>query len=116
MNTRVYLNDDWKFSPGFSKEMMGTDYDASSMQTVRVPHNVKDLPLHYFNEADYQMICAYRRELRIPASYKGERLLLTFDGVGHDVTVFINGKEAGSHHSGYTAFTIDKGGQQWLRR
>ncbi len=107
MNTRVYLNDDWKFSPGFSKEMMGTDYDASSMQTVRVPHNVKDLPLHYFNEADYQMICAYRRELRIPASYKGERLLLTFDGVGHDVTVFINGKEAGSHHCGYTAFTID---------
>ncbi|MFY0256162.1 glycoside hydrolase family 2 protein [Chitinophaga sp. 30R24] len=48
----------------------------------------------------------YRRELTItPAS--GKRTLLHFGAVDWQTTVFLNGKEVGSHTGGYTAFTID---------
>lgn len=48
----------------------------------------------------------YRRSFQItPAA--GEKVLLHFGAVDWQAQVFINGKEAGAHTGGYTAFTLD---------
>jgi beta-galactosidase/beta-glucuronidase len=49
----------------------------------------------------------YRRLFDVPDSWSGNRILLNFGAVDWETTVYINGKEAGSHRGGYTAFSID---------
>ena len=49
----------------------------------------------------------YRRDLEIPQNMKGKRIILHFGAVDHDTTVFVNSKEVGVHHGGYTPFAFD---------
>ena len=49
----------------------------------------------------------YRRSFEIPAEWKGQRILLNFEAVDWDTTVFVNGKEVGTHRGGYAPFSID---------
>lgn len=49
----------------------------------------------------------YRRMFRIPASWKGQRVLLHFQAVDWEATVYVNGKELGTHRGGYDAFWLD---------
>lgn len=107
MNSRIYLNNSWKFTPEWTGETADPAFDESTMENIRIPHTVKELPLHYCNEQSYQMVSGYRRHLFAPEEWKGKAILLTFEGAAHDATVFLNGREAASHHCGYTAFTAD---------
>ena len=49
----------------------------------------------------------YRREIKIPKKYKNKRILLNFEAVDWNCTVFINGKQIGTHIGGYTPFSFD---------
>ncbi|WP_285009257.1 glycoside hydrolase family 2 protein [Pedobacter faecalis] len=49
----------------------------------------------------------YRRNFEIPASWKGKQVIIHFDAVDHDATVFVNGQKAGTHAGGYDAFSIN---------
>ena len=107
MENRIYLNDDWQFTPTFSEELLDERAAALQLQTVRLPHTCKELPYHYFSETEYQMLCGYRKVLFVPEAWRGKRLLLTIDGAAHHAKVFLNGQPVGEHFSGYTAFTLD---------
>ncbi len=104
---RIYFNDNWQFK-GDIPENINVDslaFDDSS--NVRIPHTVKELPFHYFDEHDYQMISAYKKTFTYREEWKGKVLLLTFDGVAHVSKVYLNGSLIGEHNCGYTAFTLD---------
>ncbi len=94
------LCDNWEFT---------TSWEAGfeNATAVRLPHTVKELPLHYIDHKAYQMVCGYRRPLPIPMEYAGKRLFLQFDGAAHIATVYVNGEEAAHHHTGYTAFRCE---------
>ncbi|MHC4557607.1 MAG: glycoside hydrolase family 2 protein, partial [Planctomycetota bacterium] len=49
----------------------------------------------------------YRRAFEVPRSWQGKRILLHFGAVDWDTTVWINGKEIGSHRGGYDPFNFD---------
>jgi hypothetical protein len=49
----------------------------------------------------------YRRSFQVPAAWKGKRVLLHFGGVDWETTVYINGRQAGTHRGGYDPFTFD---------
>ncbi|WP_457325204.1 beta-galactosidase GalA [Roseateles sp. P5_E11] len=49
----------------------------------------------------------YRKTLDIPASDRGRRIALEFDGVYRDSTVWINGHYLGRESSGYSGFRYD---------
>lgn len=49
----------------------------------------------------------YRRTFTRPGLRSGERMLLHFGAVDWETTVFVNGKEVGTHSGGYTAFIFD---------
>jgi hypothetical protein len=49
----------------------------------------------------------YRRTFETPKDAAGKRLLLHFGAVDWQTTVWINGKEVGSHQGGYDPFTFD---------
>ncbi len=107
MVERKYLNDNWKFSEHFTEEMLTWEYSEQDMKEVRLPHTVKETPLHYFDEHCYQMVSGYRRTVEVPKEWKGKHLLLTIDGAAHESEVYWNGKKIGEHHCGYTAYTVD---------
>jgi beta-galactosidase/beta-glucuronidase len=49
----------------------------------------------------------YHRSFTIPSKWNGQRLLLHFGAVDWETTVYVNGREMGSHRGGYDAFTFD---------
>ena len=111
MRERIYLNNDWFFTEEYEDSLRELRPEAlmaaAGLVPVRIPHTCKELPYHYFDESEYQMVCGYVRRLSIPEDWKGKTLLLTFEGAAHDAEVYVNGKPAGEHHCGYTAFTLD---------
>ncbi len=52
----------------------------------------------------------YRREVEIPSEWRGRRVLLHFQAVDYDATVWVNGQEVGRHRGGFSPFTCDMGG------
>ena len=107
MGSRIYLNDDWKFTEQFEEALLQADYDGEELIDVRLPHTCKETAFHYFDESEYQMVSGYRRVIKADETWKGQAVLLTIDGAAHDSEVYLNGDKIGEHHCGYTAFTMD---------
>ena len=49
----------------------------------------------------------YHRTFAVPSAWNGKRILLHFGAVSWDTTVFLNGKEIGSHQGDYDGFDFD---------
>lgn len=98
------INDNWEFVEEWSDAFLN---GSKKGKLVRIPHNVKDIPLHYVDSNSYQMVCGYHRTLFVEEALKGKRLFLQFDACGHIATVYVNGKEIYTHRCGYTAFRVD---------
>ncbi|QJB33153.1 beta-galactosidase [Chitinophaga oryzae] len=49
----------------------------------------------------------YRTSVTLPAAMKGKKVLLHFGAVDWRTTVYVNGKEAGSHEGGFDPFSFD---------
>ena len=71
---RIYLNNDWRFA---------FDFNSTESESVRIPHSVKETPFNYFSEDEYQTVSRYEREIFAPDEWRGERILITFEGVAH---------------------------------
>lgn len=52
-------------------------------------------------------IAWYKRSIRVPATWKGKRTFLTIGASDWKTTVFLDGRELGSHEGGYTPFSFD---------
>lgn len=49
----------------------------------------------------------YQRDFQIPATWAHQRVLLHFGAVDWKTTVWVNGREVGTHEGGYDAFSFD---------
>src|SRR5215469_15233163 len=49
----------------------------------------------------------YRKTFTGPASWKGKRVSVEFDGVASNATVYLNGQKLGIHPYAYTSFQFD---------
>jgi hypothetical protein len=49
----------------------------------------------------------YRRTIEVPAGWKGKRVLLNFEGVDWEATVWVNGTELGTHRGMSDPFSFD---------
>ncbi|RYY69321.1 MAG: glycoside hydrolase family 2 [Chitinophagaceae bacterium] len=99
----VSLNKGWQFS----KDNFSFQSDAARWQNINLPHtwNVDDVmddePGYYRGPAWYKKV------IPVNKSFSGKRIFLHFEGANQEVTVLLNGKNAGTHVGGYNAFSID---------
>lgn len=107
MREYIALNDNWRFTEQFTEDLLLPEFDESGMMQVRLPHTVKETPLHYFDEHCYQFISGYRKKFTAKREWEKKRVLLTIDGAAHEAQVYVNGVKVGEHRCGYTAFTMD---------
>ncbi len=59
---------------------------------------------------DYYNAVWYRHVATIPAEWAGKRVLLHFQAVDYDSTVWVNGVEVGRHRGGFSPFSCDLSG------
>lgn len=105
---------DWLFHLGEDSNAMKTDFTPTGWkwENIQLPH---DYSIHQNFEGEIGGaagylpggIGLYRKEFSIPASYEGKRVSLLFDGVYHNATIYLNGKQIGYNFYGYTSFEID---------
>ena len=94
-------------------ELMQVSYNDSTWRKINVPHDfvVEGAPMKETNETDHgwleRGIGIYRKIFDIPATDKGKRIWIRFEGVYRDAQVFVNGFKMIEHQSGYTPFRID---------
>jgi len=100
----ISLCSGWQFTETWSGAFLSGE---EAGVPVRLPHTVREVPVHCAGPEDYEMICGYRRALDIPEALRGRRLFLQFDGAAHIATVYVNGRETVTHRSGYTAFRVE---------
>ena len=105
---KLHFNDGWYFTETYTEDLPGWDEArARNLTPVRIPHTVRELPLNYLNEQDYQMVSGYLHPLTVPAEWAGKRVLLHFGAAAQEATVYCNGQELLRHRCGYTAFTAE---------
>ncbi|MDY2913920.1 MAG: glycoside hydrolase family 2 TIM barrel-domain containing protein [Candidatus Enteromonas sp.] len=70
-----------------------------------IPHEIKPLPLHYFDETDIQGDYTYIKDFHVELTKR--RFFLRFEGVMLQMDVYLNGREVGHFVSGYAPVEID---------
>ena len=100
----INLCSGWEFAENWSAELLS---GGGETVPVRLPHSVKETPLHYAGPQHYEGVYGYRRALDLPESLRGKRLFLQFDGAAHIAEVYFNGVKCAEHRCGYTAFRAE---------
>ena len=91
------INDGWSFRK---------DGETAS-QMVSFPHtwNAKDCT---DDEPGYwRGACWYERTIQINDDLSGKKVFIRFEGANQEADLWVNGRHAGNHKGGYTAFIFD---------
>ncbi|MDX2082005.1 MAG: glycoside hydrolase family 2 TIM barrel-domain containing protein [Terrimicrobiaceae bacterium] len=103
------LNGRWEFEidagdSGLERGMLGRPL-ASAINVPFCPES----KLSGIEHVDFMAAVWYRRVVSIPESWMGRRILLHFQAVDYDATVWVDGREVARHRGGFTPFTADLG-------
>lgn len=101
----VPMNREWKFTMGDPAGAQATAFNDSQWNVTHLPHSFS---IPYFLGKGFPVGYGwYRKTIQVPATWRGKRVSLEFDGVFQDAEIYVNGVQAGHHRGGYTGFTVD---------
>lgn len=103
------LNGEWDFE--IDNQKVGIEQEYYLRQTldgkITVPFSPESV-LSGVGHTDFMQAVWYRRNMEIPKSWAGKRVILHIDAADHTTTVFVNGCQVGQpHKGGYTSFAYD---------
>lgn len=100
------INKDWFYKSNYNESDI-LETISEQYQKVTLPHTNVEIPYNYFDDKIYCFVSCYKRTLHIEREWNRKRLFLDFEGVMNYAQIFVNGKLAGEHKGGYTAFSIE---------
>ncbi len=101
------LNGTWQFEIDHGDSGLERGLrDRELAQQITVPF-CPESELSGIHHVDFMNAVWYRREIRVPDAWQGQRILLHFQAVDYDATVWANGEEVGRHRGGWCGFTCD---------
>jgi beta-galactosidase len=110
----VSADSNWGFLLGDPSGAEARSFDDASWRRVDLPHDwsIEGLPAKENPTGSgggfYPAGTAwYRKSFSAPAEWKGKRVVVEFDGVYRDATVYVNGRKLGNQPYGYTSFRFD---------
>jgi beta-galactosidase len=109
------FNPDWKFIKADPSGASTLDLDDRGWSQVSAPHTYNDtdtfddwsLPGHRGEQNQWSGRTWYRKSFNVPASYRGKRIYLEFEGVRQIAEVYLNGTRLGVSKTGFTPFGFD---------
>ncbi|QPC83391.1 beta-galactosidase [Phototrophicus methaneseepsis] len=101
------LNGEWQFEidqgdSGLERGLLQRDLDSH----IVVPF-APESKLSGIENLDYLEAVWYRRTVTIPSQWAEQRVLLHFQAVDYDATVWVDDVEVGRHRGGFSPFTCD---------
>jgi len=103
----VDINPGWKFIRQDVSSAEQNSFDDSSWQGINLPHTWNNLDGQDGGNNYYRGIGWYRLHLKSDLSWNGKAIYLKFDAASIDATVYVNGKEAGTHAGAFGAFCFE---------
>ncbi len=110
----LWADSNWKFLLGDPPGAQDSSFSDAPWRTVDLPHDwsIESPPDRASSTGPgggYFPAGAgwYRKTFRAPSAWKGKRVSVEFDGVYRNATVYLNGRELGTHPYGYTSFCFD---------
>ncbi len=101
------LNGSWEFEFDFGDSgMESRQWEKDFSRTITVPF-CPESELSGIGYTDFIPAVWYRRKVDITPEQAGGVVMLRFGAADYKCTVWVNGKEAGSHRGGYTSFAFD---------
>ena len=86
----------------------GLSVDTSQWQQVAIPHNMQGYAYNrQLRVGARHGVAWYRKAITIAPPRADERIALRFEGVNSYATIWINGRQVGSHAGGLTSFAVD---------
>ena len=104
------LNGEWEFA--FDDEYRGVRErwfepgHGDFPLRIRVPFAYQ-APASWIGDPSFHDVVWYRRQVRLPASWRGKRIFLHFGAVNYMARVWLNGRLAVENTGGYTPFYVD---------
>ncbi|MEJ6982191.1 sugar-binding domain-containing protein [Pedobacter sp. P351] len=102
------FNSDWKVSVEDHKEAGNLNYDDSGWKKVTLPYAWNEDAAFKKDIVDHPTgIAWYRKRFKIPASARGQKVFIEFEGIRQAGDFYLNGKHIGLHENGVMAFGFD---------
>lgn len=102
------FNPGWLLSIGDTPAAAEVKYDDSGWQKISLPHAFNEDEA--FKVSIYELtdtVAWYRKHFKIPASDKGRKVFLEFEGVRQGADFYLNGHHIGLHENGVMAVGFD---------
>jgi hypothetical protein len=96
------LNGTWEFAEATPGEQPPAGKDLTDR--ILVPYPVESMLSGIHRHVDHMW---YRRTFTVPRSWQGDRLLLHFQAVDYQTSVYVNGVKVATHTGGYDSFSAD---------
>ncbi|MBD2868054.1 glycoside hydrolase family 2 protein [Paenibacillus arenilitoris] len=105
----INLNGEWAFE--FDDEHAGRREkwqlgQKAFSKRIQVPFAFQS-ELSGIHDPDFHDVVWYARNLDLPESFAGKRILLHFGAVDYEATVWVNGQQVAYHEGGHTPFHAD---------
>ena len=117
---RTCFDADWRFAltnPNKLDELRAAlepNFNDSSWRKLDLPHDWSiELPRHADNPSGANGgfftdgMGWYRKSFSAPEAWRGQRVLLEFEGAYHNAEMWLNGRVLAEHPYGYTSFVVD---------
>lgn len=102
------FNSDWKVFVGDVKEAQSIGFDDSKWKAVTLPYAWNEDEAFKKDIVDLSTgIAWYRKHFKLPATAKGRKVFLEFEGIRQAGDFYLNGVHIGLHENGVTAFGFD---------
>ncbi len=105
---RFNFNQQWLLQVGDAKGAEAFGYDDAAWKKVSLPHAFNEDEAFKVGIAQMtDTVAWYRKHFRLPASAKGRKVFIEFEGVRQGADFYINGKHIGLHENGVMAVGFD---------
>ncbi len=104
----INLNGEWSYTFDFVGSGIEKGYPASTRfnDKIMVPF-APESKLSGVEYTDFINHIWYQREITVPESWDGKKILLNFGAVYFNAEIYVDGRFAGRHFGGTSSFTID---------
>lgn len=106
------FNSGWKFLFGEHPGAQSLFYDDSGWKDVCLPHDYS-ITQEFTESAEAQSaylpggVGWYRKKFYVPQELGSRNIVLYFDGIYMDATIYVNGVELANHPYGYSPFSVN---------
>ncbi|MRV70233.1 DUF4982 domain-containing protein [Duganella sp. FT92W] len=102
------FNPEWRLAVADPAEAAQAAFDDSAWKKVTLPRAWNEDDAFSKDIVDHSTgIAWYRKHFTLPATAKGQKVFLEFEGARQAAEVYVNGRRVGRHENGINAFGFD---------